>query len=442
MTKIVFLDTNVFLHYQDFDQIDWLEIVQADEVTILIPPVSIRELNKIKEIHSRARLRKRAATILKKLYELFALGSRNQLRDGVFIELEDRDPLIDFASHNLNHDIQDDHLIASIIMCRDEEPSREITLVTADFGLTVMAKARRHRIKSIGLPDNLKLVEEPDAEQERIKDLEQEISQLKLLTPQVSLAFEDGSQHITFSLPRPTELSKDDVVSKMQEIKTNFPKRLQAPFTNEKQLTVGELLAKNVDKSIRALLHTATPEEIDNYNSELDKFYDLYALHLEDEISFANYKYRTIKLEVWLTNDGTAPAEDLDVFLNLPDGFALLNEDNLPEPPKPPEPPISPELAFEKRFQLNLNIPNIGYYPPTSILPPPNISAPKIKLTKSYEVEIHIQRLKHKLREPFDPLYLVFESYETAKSFHVDYEILVANLPKKSSGELHVIIQK
>jgi hypothetical protein len=50
--------------------------------------------------------------------------------------------------------------------------------------------------------------------------------------------------------------------------------------------------------------------------------------------------------------------------------------------------------------------------------------------------------LKHKLKEPAEPLYVVFESFQDAHSFHIDYRILAANVPEEISGQLHIAIRK
>ena len=130
--KTIFLDTNIFLHYEPFDQIKWLEIVQAESATILIPPVTIRELNKHKDYHSQPRVRNRAGEVLKRLLALFESPAGTSLRDNINIVFEDRDPVIDFAAHQLSPDIQDDHLIASILMYQNEAAGTETVLVTSD----------------------------------------------------------------------------------------------------------------------------------------------------------------------------------------------------------------------------------------------------------------------------------------------------------------------
>ncbi len=186
MPKTIFLDTNIFLHYQDFDQIDWQIILKTDFVKIIIPPITIRELNKNKDSNGKTRIRKRAASTLKKLSTLFQEDTHAFLVDSVEIFLEGRDPLIDFTTYQLNREVQDDHLIASMIAYRNEIPDEELILFTSDNGLILLAKAKLFGISTIKLSDDLKLPEELDPEQERIKQLEREISQIKLSDTKIS----------------------------------------------------------------------------------------------------------------------------------------------------------------------------------------------------------------------------------------------------------------
>lgn len=144
-----------------------------------------------------------------------------------------------------------------------------------------------------------------------------------------------------------------------------------------------------------------------------------------------------------MTNDGTAPPEDIDVFMQFPDGFNLFKEGNYPRSPKPPEPPDRPKSQMEKMFDGTRVLAGMPYlasqrlYESTPVQPPPNVSSPSIKRTSSYDVKIHVQRIKHQLRAAFDSMFVVFDSYETARSFHISYEILTADLPHKSTGTLH-----
>jgi hypothetical protein len=74
MSKVAFLDTNIYLHYQLFDQIKWPEVLKASEVTIVIPPITLRELNRQKELNTRSRVKQRAGLVQNKLSSLFENG--------------------------------------------------------------------------------------------------------------------------------------------------------------------------------------------------------------------------------------------------------------------------------------------------------------------------------------------------------------------------------
>lgn len=444
MVKIVILDTNVYLHYQDFDKIDWLKVVQADAVTIVVPPIVIHELNKHKDSHPRTRVRNRAKAILKKLSALFDSDFQAQLTSNVAICVEDRE-LIDFGAYQLSREIQDDNLIASLIMCQHEWPKAGIILVTADGGLTLLAKAKRYGIAAMRLPDNLKLPEEPDPEQKRIRELEQEIRELKLRIPRLSLTFEDGNQHAEFILSRLVDIVPAEIEEEIDKLRKRYPKREmevdQASKTRKITLSMGEITTR----TNRGVLHMVLPEEIENYNTELDTFYRTYADYLRHNVLFQNLKRRTIKVEIWLLNDGSAPAEDVDILMQFPDGMRVMGDDLFSRQPQPPTPPPQPKTAMEKLGEPMVALVSAlssNLATPVSISFPSNVSAPEIGGVSGQDVDVHVQHIKHKLREPFDALYVTFDSLDTARSFQIEYRILAANFPEEVNGILHIIIHK
>lgn len=69
-----FLDTNVFLHFQPFDQIPWTKELRTDQVALRVPPDVIGELNKHKDGHKTAHLKERAGKILRQVLGIRAYG--------------------------------------------------------------------------------------------------------------------------------------------------------------------------------------------------------------------------------------------------------------------------------------------------------------------------------------------------------------------------------
>ena len=446
MHKLIYLDTNIFLHYQPFNQINWLEIVKAESATIVIPPVTSRELNKHKESHPHAQIKKRAEETIRRLSRLRDSGAHVEINKGVFVLFEDREPNIDFAAHQLNFSIQDDQLIASILMNRQEAPADQIVLVTSDLGLLLVSKAGRQSINTQKMPENLLIVDEPDPNLTKVKQLEQQIRELKSRIPNLSLAFEDVTQHVTFKLPHPVSLGQSEIEEKINELKDKFPKKVKEELNDNAPLFQNEIGNESLLMAI-SKMDFISQEEVGRYNNDLDEYISAYSQFMVSQVEFDNLKSRTFKLDIVLLNDGTAPAEDIDIHLHFPDGFQLLEEDELPNPPEAPDPPLEPMTIMQK---LN-NSMRYPYIMPSSIFLdqpfsspklPQNVSSPNIKRVNSYDVQIHVQKIKHNLKEYFDPLFIVFDNFESANSFSVEYRILAANIPHEVTGNLHIIIEK
>ena len=102
-------DTNVFLHFERLDQIDWCAVVGSDVVTVVIAQVVLRELGNHAVAHRSKKLRERAHKSVKWLARLHG-DSEAQLRADVLLEFQSSEPQVDFASHGLRRDTADDHI--------------------------------------------------------------------------------------------------------------------------------------------------------------------------------------------------------------------------------------------------------------------------------------------------------------------------------------------
>jgi hypothetical protein len=440
MNKTIFLDTNIFLHYRAFDEIDWLSIFNCEAVTILIPPITIYELNKQKELHPQKHIRERASKTLKKLNGLFAINNPITLSQGKDIFLEDRDPHLHFTELGLHKEIQDDNLIASILYFRSEHPDSNLNLVTSDGGLLLVSKAKRYNIPTLSLSDDLRLPNEFDPQQKRIKDLEEQILQLKAIAPDLSVSFDDGNNFFSYTVSPPIAKKPDQFAAHMQDIIHQYPKLNKSLPPNRNNLGT---LSAQLNQMFE--LMRIPDKEVDEYNKELDKFYHSYEIFLEADSQYLNMSRRTIKLELFLSNDGTFPGEDIDVFLHFPNGFELKGKKDYPSEPKPPKPPEKPTSSILRALQppyiADLMTPHNLMIP--KVAPPPgNVSPPRIRTSKSYDVEFHVTRLKHGMRESFQSLLIIFDSFESANSFEVECKIHAANLPQPVNHKLHVVINK
>jgi hypothetical protein len=137
-----------------------------------------------------------------------------------------------------------------------------------------------------------------------------------------------------------------DIEAKLSEIKQRHPKLQSRSDGRQNRGKIGQPfeIAIGLD-SLR--LDDIAPEDITNYNLEIDEFYDSYAEHLQQKAKFEEVGTRTITLPIWIANDGTAPAEDIDVFMHFPDGFELIGEKDFPRAPELPRPPAKPKTRLE-----------------------------------------------------------------------------------------------
>jgi hypothetical protein len=235
-------------------------------------------------------------------------------------------------------------------------------------------------------------------------------------------------------------MSAEEIAREKRCVRQEYRKLAEESATGQARPVLP--LAKPLDLSA-----PPSKENIERYNSAIESFYGTYDAWLATKATLLNRKRWTICLSFILANSGTAPAEDIDVFLQFPDGFALYNDQNLLQVPPEPQPPQKPSGGgvYITGFDVPVHVPRIdlmaeGVRPLT--LGPRNVSMPQIRQTNSYDVNLHIEQLKHNLIEALGPLYVVFNAYEAASSFSIAYEIVAANIPKPVQGKLHIIVQK
>jgi predicted ribonuclease YlaK len=109
--KYLFLDTNVFLHYIDIEQINWKHLItNGEDFTIVIPAIVFREIDKIKDSGS-GKVQKRAKKISSKIGDIF-LENKNLN----FPIIKCNDPLSNqFDEMKFNKWINDDWIILCIL---------------------------------------------------------------------------------------------------------------------------------------------------------------------------------------------------------------------------------------------------------------------------------------------------------------------------------------
>jgi len=428
-TKYAFLDTNIFLHFVGVDQIDWLHELSCDHVVLVVAPIIIQQLNEKKDSPGSRKLRDRAGSALKKLDLYSEQEPPIKIREGVELRFRPNEPLIDFATHRLSSVVSDDRVVASILEFKGETPGSAIVLVTGDVGLKL--KAGNQNIQTVKISGRFKLPEEVDDSQKRIRELEEQVLQLESRIPRMKLVFQDDSNNGRVQFIRVPQPTKDSIRRKMEEVRCMYPKADTA-FEMQKQQLEG--------------IAAITPAEFDDYNARIAQFWTSFDNYLKEEVAFYDWHQRLMKLELFLINDGSCPAERIEIFMHFPDAMNVLEQGELAQPPQMPSPPTGPMSPVAKLVGLFLEGSRRFETNPSEVRSSPsiysNVSRPTIERSNGCRVRITVQELMHhSFRISIGELYLAFRSWESVHSFKIAYSLFASNIPRKVEDTLHVKVE-
>ena len=432
----VFLDTMVYLHYKSIDELNLTEFLGSSSYTIILPRITLRELDKHKNTHNSDRIRNRARKLLKKI-ERWSQGEI--VRPGVQMEFFSSKAIVDFDKHGLNRDWPDDILIAAVLQYNLDHPEEDdATLVTQDSGPRITASQLGIRV--LELPDKYKLMDEPNPLEAKNRDLLQTISLLQNALPKLAVNFsgsEEPKQYETFSLKHQPGLVEEEIKQKIEELRSEYPEQHPPDLSPTASPLLSQLLTQLPDHRYNSI----PPEEYERYNVAVKEYLKKYERYMRDKWEQRTAMLRTIQFSIEIRNMGTAPAEDVDVLFHFPDGIILFLEDDIPSVPQEPHPPQKPRKSIQIMTEHIGRIPHFDpgrpavsdFKMPTSF---------RIERTQSYDVLDHFSRIKHGDYVETPMLFLMFGSYEGASSFECEYTIRPANMPSPSTGKLHFVIKK
>jgi len=424
--KKVFVDTNIFLHFKFFTEINWLELCQDNKCEIIVALIVIDELDKHK-IGNDERS-KRARKVLKQI-ESYSENQPAEVSPDVGIELLNTRPKISiYRKYHLNKDEHDDQLIASIIEYRSSHELDEIFLCSNDIGPRLRSKP--FAIDILKMPDSYLLPEKDTPIEKQLKELAEENTLLKSRIPKPLLQFENGKDFIKIKVNESIIEKYSFIDDRLIKIKEEYPHLVY----DEKQNKFNPL-------ATLASFSLISKEQIDRYNTELNDFYTEYGLYLHSLYDYELKNNLSVRINIFITNLGNVPCEDVDIYCNFPDGFELIEERDFEDPPKKPTPPSTPKTMYEN-LTSGFNFYRPHLYPDININTLPKINRPNIKKTNSYEVHFEKEYVKHCTIYPLDTLIAIYDSFSEMKNFSINYSLITGNVPEPIEGVLNVIFEK
>ena len=420
-------DANFFLHFRAWET-NWLKLLSAKRLVIIIPAVLLTELDEQKDRNTIRKIKKRAQTALAKFSELPRTGVLARLGENVEIRFIPREPQIDFRKHELDPLVRDDRYIANLIEMRKQIGGHRLVLLSDDVGIRLKADNRSFEV--MDPPEELRCPEEPDPIEAQLRQANEELAALKLRLPELVLEFSIGGPLFCFHVVAPAgadeEFKKVALNSTMQQHPKWEPvPPVPADFT--------------ASFMRQALVFLRPPKEVlDAYNSALEAFFKDYEDYLTKLVAFR--RLVVIPVELKLANNGGAPAEDIDLFLTIPPETNGVLKKELPAEPIPPQPP-------QRRTTIEaLAMDAALVRPPVSLIPPPrlpgnlDVTGPYITKGKTTEVRFHLRKVKHGMVWTLPTFYVLIKDHAEAKSFDATYLLNTDSHPKPFEGKLHLWI--
>lgn len=397
--KYLVLDTDVYLHYKDFEQVDWKALMD-DDVTVCVPMVVLGEIDKHKD-QSRGKIQKRAKRMSSRFSEIFLQGA-----DSAFpVEEMDNPPSTAFDDTRFHKDINDDWIILSAIHSSLDPSS--LVVVSGDNG--VLLKAKHFGLGFFKMPDDLLVSEGPTEEEKEIKKLKEQLAKHEARLPKPLVEFEDLTDRLEIVKPTFVDIQKElDAYEK--QLKASYPYK-----------TLGRGSAYGL---------------IEKYNRELDEFFEKKIELKRCQLLKQFLDQRFVKIEFWLGNKGTSSLGDTVVFITFPSTVLVYDKECKThvrlEDPKEPVLKDS-RSSYAQGFVFPL--PSSKSYE--------NVELWDVdKVLDHQEFKYHSSKLIHNLCKPLNSQELLYIDIAECGNFTIDWTIFDSELIEPVYGELHVIVKE
>jgi hypothetical protein len=288
----------------------------------------------------------------------------------------------------------------------------------------VLTRTETLGITSIQLTDDYRLDDSVDEQTKTIEKLKKEVQLLKDRLPKVGLLFSDEEKFVVIDCTNRIAPGREKIDEELMAVKSEIPYLIPSHSSPKNNLL--------------GAFYQLSQERIDEYNGKLEKYYMDYRVYLDEYYKYLLISNNTIALEFGLFNTGSKPAEDVDVWLHLPDGFNVVDEPV--KAPVKPRAPYRPSSNFD--FGPAFGAPIISFTDHLGTTPTISFDKPTIKQTNSFEVTYHCKFLKHGMKRIFDPIYLEYRKETDIANFNIEYRLNIANFPEPVVGKLNVIFKK
>lgn len=255
------------------------------------------------------------------------------------------------------------------------------------------------------------------------------------------LTFENDENRTAVIIHHPSYPTIEDISHKLSHLRKNYPKLTQVIGANS-----GDGIGNDF-ASVAApheMLHQRRAQRIKRYNNTLDTFYKRSEKFMSELADFENLRKRSAKLSLSLFNDIPDSLRSLYIAIHFPSNVRVYSEDNLPEAPQGPKPPDDPDLdaLFDTIRLPVVPIPSELSNSDNVKMRSRNVAPMEVRWNKGWDVIYSVKEIGKHERIQFNPLFIVFNSFDHATAFRIHYRITVASASYEELGELEVLVRK
>ena len=293
----LFLDSNIFLQFQDFEYIKWPKICDNQNITIVITGIAIREVDKKKD-SSRSKLREKAKRISKKVNRILR-GEQTSKYPLIHVTFPNKSTML---SPVFNKEINDDWLVHTANDFVLPSETDEKIIISNDYN--VYTRALPFNIRVLEVPEKYLLPQELTDEEKRIKELENRIASYENSCANIVISFDNGTSYLHHDY-----VERPDFSCRKSEIRTDL--EANVPYKNFAPQTPAEIvLAAFRD-------FTLTEDDYRLYNSLLPEYYDKESdfLYLKEICDFISDNMVPISFQ--LENNGAAKSGVIGLYLDF-----------------------------------------------------------------------------------------------------------------------------
>lgn len=423
---VLFLDTNILLHFKPLRDIDWPGVAGAKTVKIILCPQVIYELDRHKYT---ARLSQRADVAVQEIQSI--QNAHGQVREDVCMEVSSIQVRREEIPGNLSPDHQDTQIIFSAKKYLAEHPDETVAIVSGDLGMERLCKS--NGVGCIALGPEFRLPVIQDEERKQYQQAVKELASLKNRLPSLSviakIIIDDINPPDPYCVVELQPLTKPrlSIEAEMHKLAEEYQKMPKLPHG-----------MANSGGSRATFPLTVDQAEIDRYNQELDSFFKNYRSALLAQTKELEAQARSFLFELWLENNGGAPATEVEVCVYFPsDGINVYQASEcltagatFPRPPKKPRSQLAKlqELIEPHHERMQRVIREAG--------PAPNVSKPAFGFEENTEVHVTVGRIKHRHVLRLGTFRVAYPDWDSIRPFEASWSTHANERPEPQVGNL------